>query len=334
MDAVAPTSSPPPLPNEAPIIAGFWRRVLGCFIDGIPLGLVGCILGIFFFDYLARLGGWGRLVGFVVAFLYFVPLNSRIGNGRTIGKRLVGTCVVGRDGQTIGIGRSAIRFLILSTPFFLNGAAIPQNVLLSWLGIVVSVLLFGLGGSIIYLIIFNRRTRQSLHDLIAGTFVIGAGSHTGPITVRTAKLHLVIVSLILICSAALPIAIRPFISNEFFKPLLEVQERILKEPEVGSASVFEGSTKFFGLRGRGQGQSSTTSYLMVTARLSQRPADLEKEADKIASIVLSEDPRAMQKDQITISVTYGFDIGIARLWRSQVVPHSPKEWMDRLYPPR
>jgi hypothetical protein len=32
-------------------------------------------------------------------------------------------------------------------------------------------ILFGFGDAIVYLYIFNRRTRQSLHDLIVGTFV-------------------------------------------------------------------------------------------------------------------------------------------------------------------
>jgi uncharacterized RDD family membrane protein YckC len=309
------------------VIAGFWRRVLGFFIDSIGIGLVGCVLGLFFFDYLAGLGGWGRLVGLIIASLYYIPMNSRLAGGRTLGKRFVGTRVVGRDGQTIGLGRSAIRFLVLAVPFFLKGAAIPPDFLLGWIGIIASVLVFGLCGSIVYLIIFNRRTRQSLHDLVAGTFVVKAESGSAPIALRTGKIHFAVVALLIVGSALIPMLIRPLISTDFFKPLIAVQQRIWKEPEVAYASVFQGVTKFWGPK-----SSSTQSYLMVSVMLRQKPADFDQEADKIAGIVLGEYPGALEKDQITVSIIYGFDIGIAHFSWSKIVPHSPKEWQDRLFP--
>lgn len=322
----SPLASPPPLPNEI-VIAGFWRRVLGFFIDGILIGLVGCVLGFFLFDYFAGVGAWGRLLGFIIASVYYVPMNSRLGGGRTLGKRLVGTRVVGRDGETIGLGRSAIRFLVLGVPFFLNGALIPPDLLLGWIGFAVGVLVFGFGGSIVYLIIFNRRTRQSLHDLVAGTFVVKAESKSAPVTLTTGKIHFAIVALLVAGSGLIPTLIRPLFSSDFFKPLIAVQRRIMKEPEVSYASVFQGVAKFWGAKA-----SSTRSYLTVSVMLRQKPTDFDQEADKIAGIVLGEYPGALEKDQITVSIIYGFDIGIAHLSRSEVVPHSPKEWQNRLPP--
>jgi len=319
-------STPPPLPSET-IIAGFWRRILGFFIDSILIGFVGCVIGLFFFDFLAGLGAWGRLVGFFVASLYYVPMNSRLAGGRTLGKRFAGIRVVGRGGEPIGLSRSLVRFVILTVPFFLNGAPMSPAVLSSWIGIAAGILVFGFGGSIVYLIIFNRRTRQSLHDLVADTFVVKAESGSGPVTLRTAKIHFAIVALLIVGSALIPMLLRPLISTDFFKPLLAVQQRILKEPEVGYASVFQGVTKFWGTKA-----SSTQSYLTVSVMLRQKPADFDQEADKIAGNVLGEYPGALEKDLITVSIIYGFDIGIAHLSRSKVVPHSPKEWQDRLYP--
>jgi uncharacterized RDD family membrane protein YckC len=322
-------SVPPPSPIVIePQIAGFWQRFFGFWIDGILLGLVGCGLGFFFFDYFANLGALGRIIGFVIALLYFVPLNSRIGSGRTIGKFLVRTRVVGRDGKPVGLGRSFIRYLVLAIPFLLNGAPLPPSIYQGPLLPVLSVVVFGLGGSIIYLLIFNARTRQSLHDLIAGTYVVGYSSELDPVTVKVWRGHIVPVCLIMVIAVAVPFATRPLMNTDFFKPILALQERIMKEPEVSYATVFEGTTKF-----RSNKLSVTKSLLTVTVKVRQKPADFDQEADKIAAIVLSGDyPRALEKDRITISVVYGFDIGIARLWSSRVVPHSPKEWQDRLYP--
>ena len=65
-----------------------------------------------------------------------------------------------------------------------------------------------------------------------------------------------------------------------------------------------------------------------------KPADFDQEADKIAGLVLGEYPTALEKDQITVSIIYGFDIGIASFSRPKIVLHSPKEWQDRLHSQR
>ena len=42
---------------ENRIISGFWRRLLAFFLDGIFIGVFGFILGLFFFDFFAQIGG-------------------------------------------------------------------------------------------------------------------------------------------------------------------------------------------------------------------------------------------------------------------------------------
>ena len=55
------------LPEIHRVISGFWRRLLALILDAVVLGLVGSILGLFLFDFLSQLGGWGRLFGFCIA---------------------------------------------------------------------------------------------------------------------------------------------------------------------------------------------------------------------------------------------------------------------------
>ena len=70
-------------------ISGFWRRLLAIVLDGLILGIVGFVSGLFFFNFYAQLGGWGRLIGLGVDSIYFGILNSAIGKGQTIGKRMI-----------------------------------------------------------------------------------------------------------------------------------------------------------------------------------------------------------------------------------------------------
>jgi uncharacterized RDD family membrane protein YckC len=146
-------SEPTPESRAAIAIAAFWGRILALLIDTIILGVVGIIFGFLFFDQLAGLGVWGRLVGFSIALLYFGLLNSRVGKGQTVGKRIMKIKVVGRDGQFISVARSFLRYSVLGLPYFLNGAMIPPSILMKPIGVIVYLLIFGFGGAIIYLYI-------------------------------------------------------------------------------------------------------------------------------------------------------------------------------------
>ena len=69
-------------------ISGFWRRIGAAFIDVIILFVVGLCLGLFFGDVFAQIGDWGKLVGFIIAILYFGVMNSYVTGGQTFGKMI------------------------------------------------------------------------------------------------------------------------------------------------------------------------------------------------------------------------------------------------------
>jgi uncharacterized RDD family membrane protein YckC len=86
------------LPVVQPEIAGFWRRLAAFGIDWLVLAVPTLLLGLALFQRAAGIGQAGRLVGFVLALLYFSLLNSRLIGGQTIGKRLLGIQVVSLSG--------------------------------------------------------------------------------------------------------------------------------------------------------------------------------------------------------------------------------------------
>lgn len=319
-DSVPPSF---PLPGEASI-AGFWQRFLGVFVDSLVLGAFGCLLGFFFFEAFVQIGAWGRLIGFCIALIYFGFMNSRVFGGQTIGKRVARTKVVRGEGTRLTLSRSTIRYLVLGAPFFLNGARIPQQVIIAWYGTLFSILVFGFGASIIYLIVFNRRTRQSLHDLIVGSFVVKRDS--AKIIAKVWKGHYVVVAIFLIASAILPRLLSPLAKNEFFKPLLTLQQQIQKEPEVGYVAVNEGVNMFkpYG------GETSRTSSLNVTVILRKKLKDYNALANKVAEVVLQNHVRAREKDAISIIIVYGYDIGISSFWFTTPFSFSPAEWEKRI----
>ena len=85
--------------------AGFWRRFVAAFLDGIILGVIGGILGALF-DSGAGTQGLGVLVGVI----YYTYLEGS--SGQTFGKMALGIRVIDLGGGgSIGYGRAFIRYI-------------------------------------------------------------------------------------------------------------------------------------------------------------------------------------------------------------------------------
>ncbi|MDL2425325.1 hypothetical protein M2C68_22520, partial [Pseudomonas sp. BAgro211] len=77
-----------------------------------------------------------------------------------------------KDGSLLSLPQSLLRYSVLGIPFFLNGAPFDETVLLSPMRYGLSLLIFGGMFSILYLYVFNRHGRRSLHDLAVGSSVV------------------------------------------------------------------------------------------------------------------------------------------------------------------
>ena len=324
-NSISAEAQPVVSPSVCRNISGFWQRLLAFILDGIILGVVGFISGLLLFDFYAHLGGLGRLLGFCVALIYFALLNSSIGKGQTIGKRIMKIEVVDKSGDHISPFRSFIRYTVIGVPFFLNGALIPLDLAVAPIGILIGFTIFGIGGATIYLYIFNRLTRQSLHDLIVGTFVTKISPKGSLNHVSVWRAHLVITGIWFIAVLGFSIFI-PSLSNKgVFPNLFAVQKSIQSSGKVHAATVFEGKSWTMGSYSK-----TETSYFHSNAILKERPIDYEALAKEIALIVLSVHPEIESKDIVRITLTYGYDIGIARAWRRHSFQHSPNEWQKIL----
>lgn len=306
--------------TDAKWISGFWRRIGAFAIDMIILGIIGIGLGLILEKQFVQLGGWGRFVGFFIALFYFGVLNSRAFGGQTVGKKLVSIRVVDGDDESIDLFRSFARYSVLGVPFFLNGAQFTNDAMASFWIYPISLVIFGGLLSVAYLYIFNRVTRQSLHDLAAGTYVVNAQSEKTNIGAFW-RPHLIVVAALLLAGAFLPVFTSKLAQNEPFKDLLSAQAALIEHPSVTYVGVSSGTST----RTSPSDGSETTTYLSARAFLQNDTVSDTELAEQLAAILANSHSNSQQMDVIQIVLTYGYDIGIAYSWASYSHTFSPAD---------
>lgn len=311
--------------TNAEWISGFWRRIGAFVIDSIILGIVGLGLGLFLAAQFAQLGGWGRAVGFIIALSYFGILNSKVFGGQTIGKRLVEIRVVNSENQTIDLIHSLARYAILGIPFFLNGARFTDDAMTSFWLYPISLVIFGGVLSVAYLYLFNRVTRQSLHDLALGTFVVNAGVRRNDVE-PIWRPHLIVVGVLFLVSALLPVFTSSLAQKTPFEALVSARAALSEFPSVTYVGVSSGTTT----RTSTSDGTKTMTYLSARVFLDNPSVSDAILAEQLATSLASSHPGSQQIDVIQIVLTYGYDIGIASSWRNHSHAFKPIDLIEEI----
>jgi len=341
----APVSPPPPAPSFAdPLaappgqLANFWLRILAAFADSLLLAAVGWLVARGSYDWLVEIGQKGRIIGWVITLAYFGVMNSRMGAGGTIGKLVFGLRVVGRNGEYVPFSTALLRAIVYTVPFYLNGAdfsglALDHEATLV-LDIMLAVVVFGGIASIIYLYVANSRTRQSLHDLVAGTFVVRMRALHAPVTARIYPVHIAIVlAWCALIGAAVPLGLQYAASMPWtqafaidLKQANQFKAIVNADPSVAGSTVMVG----YGWLTVFNSQPTAVDFVMVNARLRAIPDDAEKAAEEIATRLLQAEPDLMGHQRLTLIVRYGYDLGITSDWRTFTYSGTPAEWRAKL----
>lgn len=303
-------------------ICGFWRRLAALVVDGLLLGTVGFLLGLLFSEQFIALGAWGRWLGFIIELAYFGLLNSRLGNGQTLGKRLLKIRVVDGESQLLSLPRAMVRAAILATPFALNGIDPGASASNLYLMVPLSVLLFGGLFSILYLYLFNRRTRQSLHDLAVGSFVVNADALESDTEREPVwPWHLRLVGLILIVAAAVPFHTRQLAQTPLFHNLLATQQLLQQEPGVRSVVGVTIQKRLYGGDAGHDARPVIRAQIVLTENRLQDAALAKRLASRIATTM----PDASEVEAIQIILVQGYDIGIFSSWMTKGYSFSPAQ---------
>lgn len=304
-------------------IGALWRRIIAFLIDGIIIGVAANLIGLPLFGTLARLGPWGRLVGFCIALPYFAILESRIGGGRTLGKRWLRLQVVGASGNTISFPKSVLRYAIFATPFFLNGLPLPVTRTPWIVSALITVIIFGLGGATFYLVCFNRRTRQGVHDLAAGAYVAEA-EKSGAVTFQPIWIaHWVILgSALVVLFSAAGILAKKAMNWGPFPQMFKDASAIEGMPGVQRAGVQDLTSWNNGTKRK---------IFVVSISWMGKPSDQRAFADSVARVILRNDPGVQRYDDLRIIMIRGYDLGIAHAQVSRSFEDSPANWDTRLF---
>ena len=301
-----------------PGFAGPWRRGFALLVDTLAVVLLGLALGVLMGETLARLGGWERVFGFALALAYRGLLGSRLGGGQTLGKRLSGIRVVGRDGAPLPVWRALLRETLFLAPFFLLGAPVPPDALLGATGIVLAIVLVGGLFALAYLFLCNGRGRRTLHDLLAGSAVVRAAA--APPVPPAWRGHLVVIGVVAALAATAPLVAARLISGTTVERLLPVHAALRGAPGVLDARVSAGTAW--------RGPEKSTSLVLVL-RLSGADVDEEFRARELATQALVLYPEGRTRDVVKVVLTHGYDMVIASDWRRRTFVFDP----DALVPP-
>jgi uncharacterized RDD family membrane protein YckC len=321
-DSAAPPAERPPQAPPRPMTfpSGFWRRLFAFLIDGFIIAIPGWIIGWVYYDQLVRIGQTGRLIGFAIALGYFAVLNSSIGNGQTLGKRLLKIRVVDLQGGTIPLHRSALRYLLFWLPFFCNKLNVDSGNM--WLASLLTLIIFGLGGGIIYLFLSNRKNRRTVHDFAAGTVVVRAEPHAVPEFSPVWRGHYYILTITMVGRGVTGAIFIPSLrQNAPFAEMLMVQQTLQHQADIHAVGVQDGVTK---------GSGQTTHWFAVNVIVSDPYVDFDETADRFATLVLTQQSLVDERDLLVVNVICGYDIGIASRWQNRRFSYSPNQWRSKL----
>lgn len=222
----------------------------------------------------------------------------------------------------MSLGKSMFRAVVLGLPGILNNLYLTPSMLKSPIEVTLlcfaGLIIFGGGFGICYFYLFNRITRQSLHDLIVKTYVVQADNKVPLEVGEVWKGHYIVfaVFMIVLCIGS---AVGLFVAREkpFFKNMITTLEQVGNVSEVYSAEMNQGMN---------YGSSGRSTFLNVKVHVKEKRYMTKSVAEKVADVVLKNNPGAMKVDRINITIEYGYDIGIASKYINVRGSFSPQEW--------
>ena len=290
--------------------AAQWRRILAFVVDGALLSLfaslvmllLATLLKPWLFHPVAALGEWGRIFGFVLALGYFSLGNSRLTGGQTPGKRLLRIRVSDLQGQPISPITSLWRALFPAFVLVMRDISLPAGFTTAVVLATINFVVYSVLWLELYLLVFHRPARQTLHDILCQTVVLSSTSKLAiPPIARVSLFHWVICALGvagMLLNAALAIAQ----ALDSPRDIARVQQALCRIDGVYAASVEEVEA----IDGR---PSALVVTVATTRRLDERGTLLL--FPSMARALLREYPPVLDHHHIALSAHYGIQFGLS-----------------------
>lgn len=313
-------------PGEPALVpAARLRRAAAFTTDLLLLAVVGYAFGFAFFDFVTRWGPYGRAFGLVLMTGYLGLGGSSVMAGRTLGKRVWGLEVAKLGGGHLALAPALGRASLVSLPYLANGWGAKVVALTPPLAWGLTFIVFGIGGSILYLFLFNRTTGQALHDLAFGTVVVrndAAVPKSLPALQRIHWIALVCIAAVLVLGGVAASWMKGWF-EQALAPHAAFWTTLNSDPRFFSVSVNHNTFS--------QGAQATTT-LSVQAWVKNWSADNTAVTTELAARAL-EHYRSAEPDNLRIVLTRAFDLGIASWQLSNVDVGTTEEWRERTATP-
>jgi uncharacterized RDD family membrane protein YckC len=287
-----------------------FKRLVALIVDFIILGIVGYISGLFLEDFYVSMGKYGTLIGSVITIVYFSILQSKVGKGQTVGKKVIDAKVTDLSGQYLTIGNSFLRSFITFFPVMNAGIFTSGKGMLP-----IVILLLVTTFASIYLI-FANKSRRCLHDILVSSVVTNQYVNEFEINELNDRSTKKLIPIAVIAVLMLVAGLYQTFAENALSQLLVAREKIEDYPGVITVDEVQSATTTYSSFNQ---PATTTSSVRVTVRI-----DNENEASNLDSkyfddfykIVKTEIPESRNVDAVSITLYYGFNIGIATKTKS------------------
>jgi len=249
----------------------FWRRLLAFLLDMTLLKTILIIMSFFMYGFFSMLGYWGLVCGLGIFVLYFGLLNSEVGKGQTLGKKLFKIKVVNKDNGYISFKTSALRAAVLYLAV-VKISGFPLHIFENPLVLAGQVLLTVCYFLNVYLFIFNRPARRMLQDFAADTYVVRVSAQEEHFNFSLKKLHYYFLGLMILVVVVLDFPIPSEQRNKRLESVRYIQEATGVKP-------------FSLLFGHRKNLIKGDSLYFIKIGIKSRQGDLQK-AQEISQAVL------------------------------------------------
>ncbi len=301
---------PPPVKPGPPVV-GFCMRFLADIMDIAILGITAMFLAMPLRHFLWPLGEDGAWAGFLITLFYTGLLQSSLGKGQSLAKKIFRIQVLRLDGSYMSLPQSFFRYSILgvivynSWIFQILNSRIPYF-LGSYFEIALSAVILVLTTGCTILVAFHP-LKRGFQDFAAGTLVVpfeefnqeGIQALNDPAKTRRAYLIWIVVTAVL--GAAL-FAFPKFSPREVID-LVPLQTAVRKETDFRNVSASLHITK--------PGNETTlTVYGFIPVKIFEQKEKRGKIQDAAAKVISRTYHGNKNPDKIYVAARSGFDMGM------------------------
>jgi uncharacterized RDD family membrane protein YckC len=305
------------------MIVGLWKRILSDILDALFLMAVSSLLSLLLGDWLLDQGSRGAWFGLSICFLYTGLLQSRLGQGQSLAKKLLGIQVLALDGSYLSLPRSFLRYAVIA--FFAYSLAWEQ-LLASFTGhLWASYFLWGVTMVLFlgcFLMVPLHPLKRGLHDLVAGSIVVRKGTFKKNLAkLKTAGEKKVKLAYAVYGASSLSMLVLGgwfFLSqaqgSEVPGALLRIRARVAQETAFSNVKVLSLYTQASRPDGS-LGPSAKTIEIkgQLPKAMVQNGHAMDREVDKVVALVIRERRNLPDHEFIRVSPTKGLSIGILDL---------------------